>query len=139
MGELPRRGPSSGFESRRPVDETELVSYEPQKVVVRARMHRPGLLILAEQYDVNWRAEVRHISHNAEPQNPLPAYHVPILRTNRVLRGVPLPEGEWEITFVYHPLSFRLGAILSFFAWAALAMFLLGTMARKLSRSRMRR
>jgi uncharacterized membrane protein YfhO len=60
------------------------------------------------------------------------AYHVPILRTNRVLRGVPLPEGEWEVTFVYFPLSFRLGAAVCFFSWAALMMFLLGAFARKI-------
>ncbi len=180
MGEFPHRNSPPDFDERRPVGEAELVSYEPQKVVIRTRIHRPGLLILSEQYDANWRAEVRHIpegtwhpavgkSESSRPFPPAgppgphdpphgfpppfgmpphpgepptlgelppgdhsPAYHVPVLRTNRVLRGVPLPEGEWEVTFVYNPLSFRLGATLSFFAWVSLAMFLLGFMARKI-------
>jgi len=143
LGELPPRTPHPGsrrpdFESRLPmgdmksVGETELVSYEPQRVVVRAILRRPGLLVLADQYDADWRAEVRYVSEeNRQPDDRSPAWLVPILRTNRVLRGVPLPEGEWEVTFVYNPLSFRLGATFSFFAWAALAMFLLGTAARK--------
>ncbi|MCL2119807.1 MAG: YfhO family protein [Planctomycetaceae bacterium] len=132
MGELPRRNAPPDFESRRPVGATELVSYEPQKVVVRAVMHRPGLLILSEQYDANWRAEVCPVSEETPSHILSSAYRVPILRTNRVMRGVPLPEGEWEITFVYDPLSFRLGAAISFVAWATLAMFLLGTMAGKI-------
>jgi len=117
----------------RPVGETELISYEPQRVVVRAIVRRPGWLTLSDQYDADWRAEVRCLSQeNRQSDDRSPAWLVPILRTNRVLRGVPLPEGEWEITFVYNPLSFRLGATFSFFAWAALAMFLLGTAARKI-------
>jgi len=123
----------SDFESWLPTGETELISYEPQRVVVRVILRRPGLLTLSDQYDANWRAEVRYISEeNRQPGDRSAAYLVPILRTNRVLRGVPLPEGEWEVTFVYNPLSFRLGATFSFFAWVALAMFLLGTTARKL-------
>ena len=136
MEELSRHNPAPNFESRSPVAKTELVLYEPQKVVVRAMMRRPGLLILTEQYDANWRAEVRHIPDETKSHEQSPAYHVPILRTNRVLRGVPLPEGEWEITFVYQPFSFRLGATLSFFAWAALAMFLLGTMGKRIRQSK---
>ena len=76
-------------------------------------------------------------AHDAAEILP-PAYHVPILRTNRVLRGIPLPEGEWEITFIYHPLSFRLGAYFSFVAWGALIMFLLGMMAQKINQRKMR-
>ena len=185
MGDLPRHRIPQEFEPP-PVGETELVSYEPQKVVVRARINRSGFLILSDQYDANWRAEVRHIPegtwprdsearpHNGPPfhdgrlmpphdgfvppphhppppheppQPPTdelrpsgeqpPAYHVPILRTNRVLRGVPLPEGEWEVTFVYNPLSFRVGAYFSFIAWVTLAMFLLGIMAKKIKQAKM--
>jgi hypothetical protein len=142
LGEIPPRTSHPGsrhpdFESRFPVGEAELVSYEPQRVVVRAVVRRPGLLMLSDQYDVNWRAEVRYISaETMQSGNRSPAYIVPILRTNRVLRGVPLPEGEWEVTFVYNPLSFRLGAAFSFFAWAVLAMFLLGTLAGIIRRSR---
>jgi len=131
------------FESRfpmgemKPVGETELVSYEPQRIVVRAILHRPGLLVLSDQYDANWQAEVRPITEeNRQPDDHSSAWLVPVLRTNRVLRGVPLPEGEWEITFVYNPLSFRLGATFSFFAWVALAMFLFGTTAGKIRRSK---
>ena len=180
MGDLPHHRMPPEFELPM-VGETELVSYEPQKVVVRTRINRSGFLILSDQYDANWRAEVRHVPegtwlHNSEQRPPLrdgrpmpphngfmapphhppppeplqppkdelrppgeqpPAYHVPILRTNRVLRGVPLPEGEWEVTFVYNPLSFRLGAYFSFIAWVVLAMFLLGIMAKKIKQAKM--
>ena len=162
LGDSPREHSPADLENS--VGETELVSYEPQKVVVRAKINRPGFLILADQYDPNWRAELRYLSddstddrefrgekdgqrnHKNKTQSPpkkkadsknKPApYLVPILRTDRVLRGVSLPEGNWEITFVYNPLSFRLGATLSFFAWGALVMFLLGIMAKKFKRSK---
>ena len=134
--EHPRRNPAPGFEPRYSPGETKLISYEPQKVVVSVVLHRPGLLVLSEQYDANWRAEVREVRHlpegDMQSDHRSSAYIVPILRTNRVLRGVPLPEGEWEVTFVYNPLSFRLGIAISFFSWAALMMFLLGAFARKI-------
>ena len=133
-----RHTPFPRYESRQPVGKAELVFYEPQKVVVRAVMRQPGLLVLTEQYDANWRTEVRHYSDESKMHDHTSAWHVPILRTNRVLRGVPLPEGDWEVTFVYNPLSFRLGATLSLFAWAALMMFLLRTMAKKIKRLKSR-
>jgi len=133
----PDFGASFPLGEMKPVGETELVFYEPQKIVVRAVVLRPGWLTLSDQYDTNWQAEVRPISEeNRQLGDRPPTWRVPILRTNRVLRGIPLPEGEWEVTFVYNPLSFRLGATFSFFAWAALVMFLLGTTAKKIRRSK---
>ncbi|MDR1492934.1 MAG: YfhO family protein [Planctomycetaceae bacterium] len=127
-----------------PAGTAKITAYEPQKVIVRATIRRPGLLILHDQYDKNWHAEVRAVPRPEQekqlereqtfqkphPPKP-PAWTAPILRTNRVLRGVALPEGEWEITFVYDPFSFRLGATVSFFAWAGLMMFLTGVVGRR--------
>jgi hypothetical protein len=129
-----------------PAGTAKIVAYEPQKVVIRATTYRSSLLVLRDQYDKNWRAEVRAVhrpeqeqafqKHDPTFQKPPlpptpPAWTVPVLRTDRVLRGVPLPEGEWEITFVYSPFLFRFGATISFFAWASLIMFLVGVAVRK--------
>ncbi|MCL2347305.1 MAG: YfhO family protein [Planctomycetaceae bacterium] len=150
-------------------DRAEFVSYEPERVVIEVNLAHPGLLLLRDQYEANWRAEVRAIPESQYSQtsatldaaNPsqdvcfdgkipkkeakkgeithqmirwrdsAPPFQVPVFRTNRVMRGVPLPEGNWEVTLTYYPLSFRFGATLSFFAWAASGMFVLGTVVRK--------
>jgi hypothetical protein len=44
----------------------------------------------------------------------------PILRTNRVLRGVWLPAGEHLVVFSYEPASFLCGAAISAGGWLIL-------------------
>lgn len=51
------------------------------------------------------------------PHMASPPRRVPVLRTNRVMRGVWLPEGRYRVQFVYRPASFRTGAALSGAAW----------------------
>ncbi len=46
-----------------------------------------------------------------------PVRRVPVLRTNRVMRGVWLPEGRYRVVFRYRPMSFLAGATTSVLAW----------------------
>ena len=74
----------------------------------------PGLVVLADSYHPGWRASV-----DGSP--------APILATNHLYRGVPVPAGRHTVRFEYRPRSVRLGAILSvvgaagigFLAWRA--------------------
>lgn len=69
-------------------------------VVVAARMETPGLLVLADRWDIGWRAFV-----DGKP--------APILMADQALRGVMLPAGPATIEFRYQSASVRLGFILA--------------------------
>lgn len=91
----------------------QLVSEVPTHLSLRADMKTPGLVVLAERWDPGWRAYVDGGS-------------VPVLRTNYVLCGVVLPEGESIVDFRYQPTSLRQGlqlmlvGLLGLAAWGGL-------------------
>ncbi len=72
----------------------------PTEVIVFARMDTPGVVVLADRFDPGWRAYLGDTP-------------VPILRTNRVLRGVAVSAGDHTISFRYQPAAFAWGWKLS--------------------------
>lgn len=74
----------------------EIVSENPTRLTVAARMETPGLLVLADLWDKGWRAY-------------LDGQLAPILRVNHALRGVALPAGNVSVEFRYQPASLALG------------------------------
>lgn len=85
---------------------------EPLVVEIRATLKTPGLVILADQFFPGWELTVESAGSSKRQ---------PILRTNRVLRGVVLPPGEHRLVYRYQPKSFYAGAILSSLAVASVA------------------
>jgi hypothetical protein len=73
-----------------------IVQDEPSQVVVQASMQTPGFVLLADQWDVGWRAYV-----DGQRQ--------PILRGDQAFRAVQLPAGEHRVEFRYEPMSFTIG------------------------------
>jgi hypothetical protein len=94
-----------------------VVDVNPQRVEIEAELTRPGLVVLGDQYDPGWQAEVR-----TEGQASRPAI---IVRTDRVLRGVWLPPGRHRLIYAYRPAMFYLGAAVSLLACLALAVAVL--------------
>lgn len=95
----------------------EIVSYAPERVVIRARAERPALLVLKDAYYPGWHAEV-----NGAP--------VEIVATNVLFRGVPVPAGESEVIFSYEPPTWRTGLRLSLaggILWLLLAWWTFGS------------
>jgi len=92
----------------------EIVVDEPHCVEVVADVRRPGLLVLSDLYYPGWIAEV-----TSQPDGP--PTRTPILRTNRVMRGVYLEPGRQRIVFAYRPKTVYSGAIVSVIGWIALA------------------
>ena len=86
-----------------------VVVAEPQRVVVDAQLQQPGLLVVSDLFYPGWTAEVASADGTRT--------QVPILRTNRIMRGVVLPAGTHRIAFVYRPLSFYAGVLISVAAW----------------------
>ena len=101
--------PGMGKESCR------IVTYEPERVEVEATLGAEGIVVLSETYAPGWEAEVS-TSGGAYQR-------AEVLRTNRTMRGVRLPAGEYRIRMVYRPASFRLGAILSLISWLGVLAF----------------
>jgi hypothetical protein len=93
-------------------DRCSIVSYEPQRVQLEVELAQPGLVVLSDLYYPGWTAEVASADE--------PARAAPILRTNRVMRGIALPAGKQTVTFAYRPGSVFYGAIVSGLAWLAL-------------------
>jgi len=82
----------------------EITEENPARVVVRARMETPGLLVLTDRWEHNWHARA----------DGAPAE---ILHANHAFRGVVLPAGTSTVEFYYDSPSFDLGVRLA--AWGA--------------------
>ncbi|MCB9451938.1 MAG: YfhO family protein [Anaerolineaceae bacterium] len=79
---------------------------------------------------------VLSIAHSDYPgwEATLDGQPTAILRAYGALAAVIVPEGEHTVTFVYNPLSYRIGAIASLITWGGLAIFALSagvTMRRR--------
>lgn len=109
-----------------PAEECRIVRYEPSQVEIEAQLHRPGLVVLADQFYPGWRLEV---STNGGAPRPWP-----ILRTNRVMRGAWLPAGRHRLVYRYRPSTFLGGAIVSGVAWAAVIAWAVGQASRRRDR-----
>ena len=88
----------------------EFVRYDPERIVLRVRAKAPGLLVLSDMDYPGWEARVD-------------GRRVRLRRVDYLLRGVPVGEGEHTVEFVYRPLSFDVGLILTIAGgWVALGM-----------------
>jgi hypothetical protein len=79
-----------------------------ERVRVEVQPVRPALLVLGDTFYPGWKAWVDGVEQ-------------PIHRVDYVLRGVVVKPGDREVVFEYRPLSFRIGAIVSLAALAAVA------------------
>lgn len=82
-----------------------LVEWTPNRITVEAE--GPGLLVLSEVYDPDWRAEVDGQRRD-------------IVRTDGILRGVYLEAGPHRVVFAYRPAGLVEGAWATVAGWACL-------------------
>jgi hypothetical protein len=87
----------SGVEGATPA---EVTSYSPNRVVIEAKLDRPGLLVLSEIWYPGWKA----LDNGDETS---------IVRANAVLRGVHLEPGHHIVEFEYRPWTVQVGMVLS--------------------------
>jgi hypothetical protein len=83
-----------------PSESVAVVEHGPQRVVLRAALERPGLVILADAYYPGW-----HLTIDGES--------APIYRANRMMRGAAVPRGHHTLVYTYRPASFLIGATIS--------------------------
>jgi hypothetical protein len=90
-----------------PPGRSRVVRYEPERVLVRARNTRPGMVVLGDTYFPGWTAEVDGREASIE-------------QVDYVLRGVRVGAGLHTVEFRYEPLSWTLGWLISVVALFAL-------------------
>lgn len=78
----------------------EIVSYEPNKIVIKTQSNSDKFLFLSDTYYPGWQA---YVDGNEKK----------IYKADYAFRAVVVPEGEHEIVFVYRPKSFQTGLLIS--------------------------
>jgi len=105
--------PAAGVEQ--PGEEScRIVRDEPSRVEIEATLATGGLVVLSDQHYPGWRLTVE-TGGASRPAK--------ILRTNRVMRGVVLPQGSHRLVYTYRPMSVLLGAAISLASLVALGVF----------------
>ncbi|MBI1816115.1 MAG: YfhO family protein [Deltaproteobacteria bacterium] len=99
---------ASSHESSGTITPATIVVYEPMRVVINARSASDGYLVLTDTFYPGWKVAVDGQSQS-------------IVRANALFRAVAIPAGEHTVTFVYDPLSFKLGAAMTLLALGVLA------------------
>ncbi len=118
-GKLPASWPGSlkteGDPSRAQVRVvTQVVSKNSDTLEIEVHTEQASLLVVSDFFYPGWTAEITNLESGQRRV-------APILRTNRIMRGVALPAGRSRIVMHYRPWSFYGGAALSLIAWAGLA------------------
>ena len=86
----------------------EITDYSPGKIEISARLKEKGRLFLSDSFYPGWKAYVDGKEAGIE-------------RESGYYRSVKLIPGEHKVRFVYDPLSFKLGALISVLSFLGLA------------------
>jgi hypothetical protein len=100
--------PATSSESPESPGQVEFVRHHPNEVTLRAKLTRPGYVVLLDRYDQNWHAQAD-------------GREVRILRANHLFRAVHLEAGEHELRFFYRQRGLKEGAAVSLLAVLLLA------------------
>ena len=89
-------------------------------IVLRATMRRAGVLLLDQIYDKDWTAAVEDEAPGGQSAGHASkgGYSVPLRRADGLLTALPLAAGAHQVTLVYAPPSYLLGALLSLLGYA---------------------
>lgn len=93
---------------RDPDETVKVVSYQPQRMELHAKLNRPGLVVLADVFYPGW---ILAIDGKAAP----------VVRANRLMRGAFVKSGSHTLVYEYHPKSFLIGLRISIVGLAVLA------------------
>jgi hypothetical protein len=111
--------PSSA--SMQSAGEVSLQQYEGELIRFKANASRNALLVTGEKYADGWKATV-----DGRPAE--------IQRVDYVLRGVYLTPGTHEVSFVFDPMSFKIGKWLTLSSFAIFGVMLVWEWRRKKER-----
>jgi hypothetical protein len=92
-----------------PVASVSITRYGPDRIGLTVDTKAKGVLVLTDTYAPGWKASI-----DGQPARVYIADHA--------FRAVTVPAGRHRVEFVYEPLSFRIGAVLSLLTLAALTL-----------------
>ncbi len=87
-----------------------IIDYKPNKITLSLNTKSSGYLVLSENYFPGWQAYDNNKKVN-------------IFASNKIFRSIRLEEGAHNITFIYNPLSFFAGKIITFFTLIMLTFY----------------
>ena len=80
--------------------EATITSYQPNRIKLSVQLDDPGFLVLGDIWAPGWKA----YDHGIKKQ---------VFKANYALRSILLEKGEHQIEFIYDPLSYRIGRMVS--------------------------
>ena len=86
----------------------QITLFEPEHIVINANAEADGVLSVALVNYPGWRASVDGVATN-------------IIRAYGALSAVPLSAGDHTIEFVYDPISYKIGALISIVTWLSVS------------------
>lgn len=95
-----------------------IISYEPERIVIKTDSTVSGTLILTDTYYPGWKATV-----DGKPQD--------IQKVNWTMRGIAIQQGGHEVILTYEPNSVRWGILLSATSLGATIIGLLAARRKK--------
>jgi uncharacterized membrane protein YfhO len=95
-------------------NEVEFIAEKNNELHLRVRATENALLVLSDTYYPGWKA----FANGKETK---------IYKANYNFRAIPLKAGEYEIQFIYDPISFKIGALVSLLTLIGIAVCLVKT------------
>ena len=102
---------------------------------LRVRAKENALLVLSDTYYPGWKAfvyPVRYDSYNqvnpvdTNLSNRVDGEEVKIYKANYNFRAIALKAGEYEVKFIYDPISFKIGALISLLTLVGIVVYFIG-------------
>jgi hypothetical protein len=89
-------------------DEARIVSLSPRRILLDTASQDGDLLVLTDSYYPGWMGKVD-------------GNRSPVYRANYLFRAIYVPPGRHEVEFIYRPMSFYVGLVLSLLGLAVMA------------------
>ncbi|MGI9515931.1 MAG: hypothetical protein ACR2NP_02700, partial [Pirellulaceae bacterium] len=102
-----------------PLEDDEVVDRMGESLTrlqLRVTARNKRLVVVADYFDDDWQATIETSDGTV--------VDAPIVRVNRILRGVVVPAGNSQVTMTYRPRNFYRGAWISCLAWLVLILWL---------------
>lgn len=80
------------------IAEAKIIKYEPEEVIIKTKSNRNAFLVLSDNYYPGWKAYID-------------GKEVKLYRANYSFRSILVPKGTHNITFIFDPITFKIGVL----------------------------
>jgi len=106
-----------------PGQSCRITHYGSQRVEADVVLESPSIVVLSDQFYPGWQLTV-------ETEGQGGSRILPMVRVNRAMRGVELPDGRHHLIYSFRSVSFLFGACISAAGWSVLLIALVVLIAR---------